>query len=122
MFYYLMLASSWNLVELIERANHLFVAPLGGLFFAGLFFKRTGARSAVLGFLAGVLTSILVSFSGEIFGSEKSSSFMWIMPASLLISMLASMVAGFFLDAPSPAQLSGLSLAAGPSKSTMPKE
>jgi solute:Na+ symporter, SSS family len=108
----LMLASTWNLVELIERANHLFVAPLAGLFFAGLFFRRTGTWSAIIGFVAGMATSVLVSFSGEIFGMESSISFMWIMPASLVVSMLVSYVTGFFIDTPSPAQLSGLSLAA----------
>ncbi|HXK60711.1 MAG TPA: hypothetical protein PLP42_12550 [Acidobacteriota bacterium] len=108
--HYLMRASTWNLVELIERANHLFVAPLAALFFAGLFFKRTGTRSAILGFAAGVVTSLLISFSGEIFATNIS--FMWIMPASLLVSMLVSFAAGPLLDAPSAAQLSGLSLAA----------
>ena len=105
---HLMRTSNWNLFELIERANHLFVAPLAGLFFAGLFFRRTGTRSAILGFAAGVLTSLLVSFSGEIFGT--SISFMWIIPASLLVSMLVAYGGGFFLDSPSAAQLSGLSL------------
>jgi solute:Na+ symporter, SSS family len=107
---YLMRASTWNLVELIERANHLFVAPLAALFFAGLFFRRTGTWSVILGFFAGVITSLLVSFSGEIFGT--SISFMWIMPASLLVSMLVSFGTGFLLDTPSAVQLSGLSLAA----------
>jgi solute:Na+ symporter, SSS family len=109
---YLMQASTWNLVELIERANHLFVAPLAALFFAGLFFRRTGTRAAMLGFFAGILTSFLVSFSGEIFG--VIISFMWIMPASLLVSMLVAFGAGFLLDTPSAAQLSGLSLTSQP--------
>ncbi|MFB3904764.1 MAG: hypothetical protein ACE15E_15035 [Acidobacteriota bacterium] len=110
---FLMRTSKWNLVELIERANHLFVAPLAALFFAGLFFRRTGTRSAILGFLAGVLTSLVVSFSGEIF--RTSISFMWIMPASLLVSLLVSFGTGFLLDTPSAAQLAGLSLA-GPAE------
>jgi SSS family solute:Na+ symporter len=117
---YLMRASNWNLVELIERANHLFVAPLAGLFFAGLFFRRTGPRSAIAGFLAGSLTSLLVSFSGEIFGT--SVSFMWIMPASLVVSMLVSYGAGFFLDTPTAAQLSGLSLTRRPGTPVIQRE
>jgi SSS family solute:Na+ symporter len=103
-----MRALGWNLVEMVERINHLFVAPLGALFVAGLVFRRVGSAAALLGFAAGVSTSVLVSFGGEIFALERSVSFMWIIPSSFLVSLLASYIAGRFLPPPSAAQLAAL--------------
>ena len=100
----------WNLVEMIGRVNHLFVAPLGALFFAGILFRRVGTTAALLGFCCGVLTSFLVSFSQPLFGMEKGISFMWIMPASLLVSLAVSYAAGFVFRPPSEEQVTAMQL------------
>ena len=97
---WIMQADEWNLVDLIERVNHLFVAPLGALFFAGMFFHRAGSKAVLIGFSAGLLTSVLTSFSKEIFGMEQGVSFMWIMPFSFLVSLAVSFVSVFFLNHP----------------------
>lgn len=86
----IMQVTRWNLVEMIERINHLFVAPLGALFFSGILFRRISATSAVAGFSCGVLASVLISFSKEIFGMRQGISFMWIMPAAFAVSLASS--------------------------------
>lgn len=96
----------WNLVDLLERINHLFVAPLGAMFFAGIFFRHVGAPAVVISFLAGVVVSLLISFSEWLF--DYSISFMWIMPASLVVSLLVAYSAGWFFRPPTTAQLSSL--------------
>lgn len=113
----LMSSVEWNLVDLIERINHLFVAPLGGLFFAGVLFRRVGAAAALIGFAAGVLTSFLVSFSETLFSvffpDTAGISFMWIMPASFIASLGVSYIAGRFLPPPTAKQLAALRVGEG---------
>ncbi|NLY02235.1 MAG: sodium/solute symporter [Rhodopirellula sp.] len=105
---YMRAQSHWNLVELVERINHLFVAPLGALFLSGLLFRRVGAGAAVAGFIAGVATSMLISFSREIFGLSEGISFMWIMPGAFVASMFVSLATGFLLPPPGPEQVAAL--------------
>jgi SSS family solute:Na+ symporter len=100
--------TKWNLVELIERVNHLFVAPLGALSLAGILLRRVGAAAALLGFFMGILASVLISFSREIFGMERGISFMWIMPVSFAVSLVVSYVCGYLLPQPAPSQLAAM--------------
>ena len=126
----IMLTGRWNLVEMIERINHLFVAPLGGLFIAGVLLRRVGTSAALAGFFAGVATSVLVSFSKEICEPLAASglighlpnwlagavhgvaarglSFTWIMPFSFVASLAVASLAGLFLTPPSESQLAAL--------------
>ena len=106
----MMQKTNWNLLDLMERVNHLFVAPLGAIFLAGILFRRVGATAVLLGFLLGVLTSILVSFNKQIFGMHQEISFMWIVPASFGVSLAVSCVAGYLFRPPAQSQLT----AAGP--------
>jgi SSS family solute:Na+ symporter len=100
--------TQWNLIEMIERLNHLFVAPLGALFFTAILLRRVGTPAALLGFFAGVVVSFLVSFSKGLFGMREGISFMWIMPASFLVSMVVSYMSSFLFAPPTEAQLSCL--------------
>ena len=106
--YQFMQSGEWNLLELMVRGNHLFVAPMGVLFLAGILFPHVGGRAALLGFFCGVATAVSVSFSKEIFGLQQGISFMWIMPCSLVVSLGVSYVCGFFFAGPSESQLAGL--------------
>lgn len=103
---WLMEISEWNLVELFERTNHLFVAPLGAMFFAGIWFRRVGLTATLLGFTSGLLASILMSFSEWIFHYDLS--FMWILPGSFLVSIFVAYVSGPLLGRPTDAQLAVL--------------
>lgn len=102
----LMQATHWNLVDLIERINMLFVAPLGALFFAGILFRHVGASAAIIGFACGIVVSLLISFSQWLF--DYPISFMWIMPGSFLVSMFVAWCLGFCFARPTPSQLSVL--------------
>jgi len=106
----LMQATQWNLVEMIFRLNHLFLAPLGALFLAGIFLRRVGVAAAWLGFVAGVAASFLISFSKEIFHMEEGISFMWILAGSLAASLSVSYLSGFLFKPPSKEQLDSLTL------------
>jgi len=105
----------WNLIDMIEKINHLFVAPLGAIFFAGIWFRRAGLAAALLGFFSGVLTSFVVSFSGDLFTYEKDGqehvyeiSFMWIMPAAFAVSLAVTYVAGNVFKPATEKQLEAL--------------
>jgi SSS family solute:Na+ symporter len=102
----LMLSVEWNLIDMIEKINHLFVAPLGALFFAGIWFRRAGLAAALLGFFAGVLTSFLVSFSGDVF--DYDISFMWIMPGAFVVSLAVTYVTGYVFKPATREQLKAL--------------
>ncbi len=102
----LMHTVDWNLVDLIERINHLFVAPLGAIFFAGIWFRHVGLAAVMLGFAAGVITSLLISFSQWLF--DYDISFMWILPGSFLMSLLVAYLSGYLFTPPSQDQLAVL--------------
>ena len=110
----LMQTTEWNLVDLVERINHLFVAPLGGLFFAGIWFRRVGLGAALTGFAAGVVASFAVSFSERGWLFDYPISFMWIMPVSFVVTLGVAFLASFFFTPPSAAQLTALYYRAGP--------
>ena len=104
----LMRAVDWNLVEMIQRINHLFVAPIGALFFAGIIFRRVGAAAAWLGFVSGVVTAFVVSFSKQIFDMERGIAFAWIMPAAFVVSLSVSFLTGFLFRPPTDEQLASM--------------
>ncbi len=83
-------SGEWNLLELTERANHLFVAPLAVLFFVGFLLPKVDSRAALAGFFAGVAVSISVGFSKELFEMENPIGFIWILPGSFFTSFAVS--------------------------------
>jgi len=95
----LMERSDWNILELMERVNHLFVAPLGAMFFSGMLIGRAGAKAVLIGFAAGVATSFSISFGMELFALKKPISFTWIMPASFVLSFMTTYLASFIWPA-----------------------
>ncbi|MBI4626722.1 MAG: sodium/solute symporter [Verrucomicrobia bacterium] len=104
-----MRTGKWNLIELMERGNHLFVAPLGALFFVGFIFSRADGRAATGGFLAGVATSVSISFSKEIYGLEHAIGFVWNLPCAFAASFIATyMLSLLFRRQAAPAVLTGV--------------
>ncbi len=98
----------WNLTDLIHRVNHLFVAPLGALFFAGIWFRRAGQTAVLCGFACGAVTGLLISFSREFFDLERHVSFTWIMPAGFAVTLVVTFACAFLFEPPRPSQLSVL--------------
>ena len=97
----------WNLIDLIERVNHLFVAPLGALFLIGVLLRRVSEVPALIGFAAGVLTSFLVSFSEPIF--DEPIAWTWIMPAAFVVTIVVAFATGPFFPPPAPSKLAAVS-------------
>lgn len=92
--------TEWNLVELTGRLNHIFVGPLGVLFFAGMLFRRVGQKAVLLGFLAGTFVSLVVCFGRELFGLHESISFLWVVPAPFLVGLGVAMLLSFAFRPP----------------------
>lgn len=79
--------TDWNLVEMTSRLNHIFVGPLGVLFFGGMLFRRVGKQAAFLGFVLATLMSLLICFGRGWFGMEQSISFLWVVPIPFLFGL-----------------------------------
>jgi SSS family solute:Na+ symporter len=105
-----LVSMKWNLVEMMERLNHLFVGPLGVLVFAGILFPRVGKEAALVGFMFALLTSIYVSFGREILPWGFEFSFMWVVPASFTLGMAFAWVSSLALPQPASSQVDGLTL------------
>jgi len=55
-----------NYVEVAQKTVNLFISPLFGLFFLALFVKNTTPRGAIAGTFFGIITAILIAFSGPL--------------------------------------------------------
>ncbi|MCS6953175.1 MAG: sodium/solute symporter [Bryobacterales bacterium] len=86
--------TDWNLIDLSQRLNHLFVGPLAVLFFAGLLLPRVGVRAALGGFLAGSVCSVLVAFGSGWLGLARPISFTWLVPGSFVTGFGTAMALG----------------------------
>ncbi len=102
--------TDWNLIELTGRLNHIFVGPLGVLFFAGILFRRAGKQAALLGFLAGTLASLFICFGREWFGMEKSLSFVWVVPLPFLVGLALAGLLAYCFPRPPKSSVQGLTL------------
>ncbi|MBN2308607.1 MAG: hypothetical protein JXR94_06520, partial [Candidatus Hydrogenedentes bacterium] len=76
-----------NIVEVTNKTNGLFVAPLFGLFFLAMFVPFATPYGAVFGSLYGFVAGFLVAFSGD--GGGPSISFQWIITASLIANIVS---------------------------------
>jgi SSS family transporter len=55
-----------NIIDLMNKGFNLFLGPLAGLFFAGMFLPRCRTRSVVVGTLVGLAVSVVWSYWAEI--------------------------------------------------------
>lgn len=86
--------TDWNLIDLSQRLNHIFVGPLAVLFFAGMLLPGVGALAAVAGFLVGTCWGLLVSFGSGWLGLEQPISFTWLVPGSSVAGLATAAVLG----------------------------
>jgi len=75
-----------NIIEVTQKTNGLFVAPLFGLFYFALFSPIATPMGAVFGSLYGFLAAFLVAF-WDLTG-EPALSFQWIITTSLVTDIL----------------------------------
>jgi SSS family solute:Na+ symporter len=88
-----------NIIEMMPTTFNCFTCCLGGLFFVGLFVPRAGNAAAVIATLCGLATSISLGYGQQLYGLERKISFTWIMPGSLLVTILVAVVLGYLLPA-----------------------
>ena len=100
----------WNLVELSHRINHLFIGPLAVLFFSGILLRRAMGASVLVGFLVATVASAFISYSKQLFGFEQNISFMWVVPGSFVIGVLATGIVSQLFTPPAQPALSEVAL------------
>jgi SSS family solute:Na+ symporter len=81
-----------NLVERCFKLINLLTAPLFVLFFLALFVPWANAFGAWLGLLASIATAISIAYSKDL-GLPLTTSFVWIIPCSLLVGVTFGTVA-----------------------------
>lgn len=96
------LPSDMGIVDAMPRTFNAVTAPLGGLFFIGMFLPRATGRIAVIAVLCGLATSITLGYwhilgnllheHGIVPLGAEELSFTWVMPGSLLVTMLVGAV------------------------------
>ena len=81
-----------NITAVTAKTTNLLVTPLFGLFLFALFIPFARPAGVVVGTVCGIITAILIAFSGPIFGMNPETgldpvSFMWIGPAALIVDL-----------------------------------
>lgn len=76
-----------NILEVTTRTNHVFVAPLFGLFLMALFVPFATPFGTTMGVLAGCVVAVLIAYKDMIFGGPPWS-FQWISLAALVVNLL----------------------------------
>ena len=84
-----------NLVERCFKLINLLTAPLFVLFFLALFVPWANAIGAWLGLISSIATAICIAYSKEL-GIPLTTSFVWIIPCSLLVGVSVGTVASSF--------------------------
>jgi hypothetical protein len=88
--------TEWNLIDLSQRLNHIFVGPLAVLFFAGILFARVDVWAGLAGFVIGTGWSLLVAFGSGWLGLAEPISFTWLVPGSFVAGLAAALGAAKF--------------------------
>ncbi len=91
-----------NITAVTGKTANLLTAPIFGLFFFALFVPFAKPLGVWLGCAAGMLTAVLVAFSGPIFGVDPETgldpiSFQWIQPLALLVNLAVGLAVSWFL-------------------------
>jgi SSS family solute:Na+ symporter len=83
-----------NLLEICYRVVNLLVAPLFVLFCLAMFVPRATVFAAWISTACSVSVAVLISFWEPFFG-EPGPSFLYIMPASLVVGIAVGLLAGY---------------------------
>ena len=81
-----------NIMEVTVRTNHVFVAPLFGLFFMALFVRFATPFGTACGALAGCLVAVVIAYWDIITGDPSTRlSFQWISLVSLFVNLAVAL-------------------------------
>ncbi len=107
----------WGIVGAIPRTFNAVTGPLGGLFLIGIFMPSVRQRAAIGATVLGLISSVTMGYLEQIgqllqqFGATADRlpalSFTWILPCSLLVTLLAAPLLRV-LDATTAEDLAGL--------------
>ena len=91
-----------NYTAITGKTTNLLVTPIFALFFFAVFAPHTRPAAVWVGWFFGVLSAVLVAFSGPIFGYNPETgydpiSFQWIGPVSLVVNLVAAYMANLVL-------------------------
>ena len=86
-----------NITAMTAKTTNLLVTPIFSLFFFALFVPFARPVGVVVGTICGIVTAVLIAFSGPIFGMNPETgldpiSFMWISPAALFVNLAVGIV------------------------------
>ncbi len=82
---------SGNILEVTNKTNGLFVAPLFGLFFMALFVPFATSFGTIWGAVYGFLTAFVIAY-WDLLTGEPGLSWQWIIPGSLAVGLLTSIL------------------------------
>lgn len=112
------LPAKWGIVGAIPRTFNMVTGPLGGLFLVGIFMSTVGQRAAIVATVLGLITSVVMGYLEQIGGLLGQLgviddpllpiSFTWILPCSLLVTLVTAPLLRF-LDPSSLKDTTGLS-------------
>ncbi|MCD6598695.1 MAG: sodium/solute symporter [Bacteroidales bacterium] len=80
-----------NIMEVTAKTNGVFVAPLFNLFFMAMFIPYATPFGTIMGSIYGIAIGVLIAF-WDVLTGQPGITFLWIIPASLVISIGASML------------------------------
>ncbi|MBN1489079.1 MAG: sodium/solute symporter, partial [Phycisphaerae bacterium] len=76
-----------NIMEVTVRTNHVFVAPLFGLFFMAMFVPFATPFGTACGALAGCAVAVVIAY-WDLLTAGRPLSFQWISLASLIVNLI----------------------------------
>lgn len=87
-----------NITEVTTKTNGLLISPLFALFVFALFVPFAKPAGVIAGAICGFAAGFLIAFSGPLFGANPETgydpvSFMWVLPASLLVNLIVGILA-----------------------------
>ncbi|MCF6287444.1 MAG: hypothetical protein L3K26_20020, partial [Candidatus Hydrogenedentes bacterium] len=92
-----------NITTVTNKTANLLVTPIFGLFYFALFVPRSNAPGVWIGWFSGIVTAVLIAFSGFFFGRDPVTgydpvSFQWIAPAAILVNVVVGHIACRLFD------------------------
>lgn len=101
---YLLQYVKGNFMDVAQKINLFFVAPLGALFIMAFFIKRTNRQGAWASIPAGVLVGVFMAYYGEIYhaltGGEIRATFTYTLAAALAASLIVGYLVSLLFPAP----------------------
>ena len=93
-----------NFMDVAQKVNGFFIAPMAGLFIMAFFIKRTNRQGAWVSIIVGFTVAAIVSYYKELmallFHKEAYISFTFILPFALGAGLLSGYLASLFFPAP----------------------